>query len=174
MKETDKRVEPNLNIQEEEREPINIKNLCVCVCTDGEICLFKKERVFDITYSMWVDVYSEIDLKGNHGNRTAIWGKKGDKVFPNSRWLEVGECIVTRDEKQIKANCLIGKAVRGEEIFQMMRKSTGGLYCKTNILTPSDLAQMLKSADRHLRFEKPEPPKQKIKKMGEKLMSENK
>lgn len=156
--------------QAEERMLININNLRVCICKDGEICLFKKERIFDILYSAWVEVYYEIDYEGKNKDRIAIMGKKGDKVFPVDEWLEPGEFIIERDtESPIVANCVIGKVVKGSQIFQAMRKNTGGEYCKTSILsngdlTHGDLAKMLKSADRYFRFEKPEPSKQKIKK----------
>ena len=40
---------------------MSILDVYICVCNDGTMSLFKKRRVFDITYSMWVDVYEGLD-----------------------------------------------------------------------------------------------------------------
>ncbi len=155
------RMEKGQELSQENKGDIN--SICVCVCTDGKIELFQKRRIFDIQYSAWVDVYYGIDSKGNFTNRIAIWGKTGDKVFPKDKWLQKGEFIITKQKQIIEVNCSIGKVVKGQEILHMMRKNTGGMYCKTGTMTTSDMAQILKSADRYLRWEKPESPKQKIK-----------
>ena len=143
---------------------VNTKNVCVCICNDGEIGLFIKVRAFDIGYSLWVDVYYGIDSNGFFTNRIAIWAKTGDKVFPQDRWLKEGEFIVTRAQERIEATCSIGRVVTGQEIFNIMRKNTEGMYCRSNEMTSSDIAQLLKNADRYLRFEKPEHIKKKVKK----------
>lgn len=164
MKKQKPGLETIAELREKNKIDVNTKNVCVCICNDGEIGLFIKTRAFDIGYSLWVDVYYGIDSTGSFTKRIAIWAKTGDKVFPQNRWLKEGEFIVTRDQERIEATCSIGRVVTGQEIMYIMRKNTAGMYCKSNEMTSSDIAQLLKNAARYLRFEKPEHEKQKVKK----------
>lgn len=141
----------------ESKIEINPNNICVCLFQDGQIGLFQENRVFDIQYSAWVSVCYGIDFKGNPTNQIAILGKKGDKVFPEEKWLETGEYIITREQERIKATCSV---VKGQNLFHIMLQNSKNMY-QGNNMTASELAKILKKVKQDFRFEK---PKQNIKK----------
>lgn len=134
-----------------------MNDVCVCIFRDGQIGLFQKERVFDIQYSAWITVCYGVDFKGNSTNQIAIFGKKGDKVFPENKWLEKGVFIVTRQMEKIEATCSV---VKGQDLLHIMQKNSTSMSLK-NKLTPNDLIKIFKKVEQNFRFEK---PKQKIKK----------
>lgn len=138
---------------------ISVIDIYICVCDDGVMGLFAQKRVFDITYSMWVEVYEGLD-----SDRIAILCRSGDKVFPTENWLGKEACIVTKDKKIIRPNCSITNVIRGKEIVSSMREQGAILHFKTEKMSSSEMNQLLTYAYRQFKFEN---PKQKIKKRGE-------
>ncbi len=135
---------------------ISIIDVYICVCTDGTMGLFKKKRVFDINYSMWVDVYEALD-----SDKLAILGRSGDKVFPTENWLGEDGHIETGEREIICPNCSITNVIRGKEIVSSMRKQGSIFRFKSEKMSASEMNQILNYAYRHFKFEK---EKQKIKK----------
>lgn len=132
-----------------------ILDMYICVCNDGGMGLFKKRRVFDIIYSMWVEVYEGLD-----SDRLAILDKSGDKVFPAEKWLGQDGYIETRNREIIRPNCTITNVIRCAEIIASMKEHGAIFHFQKGKMSSREIDQILNYAYRQFKFEN---PKQKIK-----------